>query len=279
MGDQGEVWNGPVGAAWVRHADRFDEVLRPFGEAAMSALSLRSGAGVLDVGCGTAMTTTELGRRVHPGRVVGLDLSETMLALARERIAEHGLTNVELLAADAQETELPPTSFDAVFSRFGVMFFDRPEAAFANLAGATRLGGELAFVCFQGPERNPFIAVPLLTAAAHLDLGPPIPPGAPGPFSLADPDRIRSVLEQAGWTDVTVQEGPDEAVMGAAAHVEDLAARVLEQNPLTCRALGSASDGTRAAAVAAVAEALAGHEAEGSIRMGAGTWVVHARRM
>lgn len=276
--EQAKVWNGTSGRAWTRHADDFDEVLAPFGRAAMDVLDLGPGSSVLDVGCGTGATARELARRVAPGRVTGIDISEPMLDEARARTSAERLGNVEFVHADVEQLDPSPGSHDAVFSRFGVMFFGDPERAFANLAAAVRGDGELGFICFKGPGDNPFIAVPLLTAAAHVDLGELPPPDSPGPFSLADPDRIRSILGAAGWTDVVVTDGPDRTDMGPAGDPVGLAWRVLEQNPLSCRALERSDPEQRNAAVDAVAAALAGHAEGDRIRMGAGTWVVHARR-
>src|SRR6185369_15072156 len=172
---------------------------------AMDAAAVAAGERVLDVGCGCGSTTIELARRAGPtGHVVGADISGPMLADARARTAAAGLGNVELVHADAQTHAFPPSAFDLVFSRFGVMFFADPTAAFANLRGALRPGGRLAFVCWRSLPENPWMAVPLMAALQHLP--PPTIPGPedPGPFSFADRGRVERILGGAGWSDVTV---------------------------------------------------------------------------
>src|SRR5262249_6517301 len=147
---------------------------------------------VLDVGCGTGQTSIELARRAGPGgAVTGIDISAPMLARARARAADAGARTVTFLDADAQTHRFDPASLDVCFSRFGIMFFAAPDAAFANLRSALRPAGRLAFVCWQSMRDNPWMLVPLMAAAAHITLPPPPAPDAPGPFSFADADRVR----------------------------------------------------------------------------------------
>ena len=166
--------------------------------------------------------------------------------------------------------------FDAAFSRMGVMFFDRPEVAFSAVRAALEPGGRLAFVCFAAPAANPFITVPTGAALARLGGAPVPPPGAPGPFSFADPDRVRNVLETAGFESVEMNPGPDEVTLGPAGRLEELARQALEQNPQATMAMAANPD-ARDSAVAAAANALGEHVTDGEVRLGAGTWVVEAR--
>ena len=280
--EQTVLWNEVVGEAWVRHADRFDATLEPFGAATFERLDLQSGERVVDIGCGAGRTTLDAAARVHPGEVVGLDVSAPLLAEARRRA--HGLVvgNVRFVEADLGSPDAAASlasseSFDVAFSRFGVMFFADPLAAFSNLARTMVPNGRLGFVCFQGPERNPFITVPVLTAAAHLAMAPLPGPDEPSPFSLADPARIRSLLGAAGFGQISIDAGPDRATLGNDQDLQAMAARLLEQNPSTAPALMAADAERRSAAVQAVAEALAGHVTDGEVRLGAGSWIVQAR--
>lgn len=274
--EQAALWNDSVGDAWVRHADHYDATLGPFGREVMDRLELRPGDRVLDVGCGAGHTTLELASRVAPGEVLGVDLSVAMVDEAVRRAAAGGVANVHLLEADVQSLPLAVDAYDVAFSRFGVMFFSEPLVAFSHLAAAMVPGGRLGFSCFQGPAVNPFIVVPVLAAASHLDLAPMPDPGAPGPFSLADPDHTAALLGAAGLEGVTIEPGPDEAVLGGADDLEALATRVLEQNPATGPPLARAASGVRRAAVAAAARALGEHRQGDDVRMGAGTWIVLA---
>ena len=158
---------------------------------------------MLDVGCGTGDTTRVAARRAVDGDALGVDLSTGMLARGRERAAEEGLTNVTFEQADAQVEPFADGRFDVVISRFGVMFFSDPVAAFANLARATRPGGRLALVVWQPFAGNEWVEVPRAALALGRDL-PPIPEDVPGPFGLADPDRVERILGDAGWSDVVL---------------------------------------------------------------------------
>ncbi len=271
---QFELWNDAVGGAWVDHADAYDHTLAPFGASVIERLAPQPGERVLDVGCGTGATTRALATLVDPGGVLGLDLSARMLDEAARRAEAAGLGNVEFLAADVQHAWFAHEPFDVAFSRFGVMFFPDPVLAFSNIAAALRPGGRLGFVCFQSPAVNPFMLVPVLAGAAQLSGLTPPAPGAPGPFSLADPDHLATLLDSAGFESVEIDAGPDEAVLHGADDLEALAARLLEQNPMTAPALARSTPTTRLRAVRATAEALEEHRGGDVVRLGAGTWIV-----
>lgn len=233
----------------------------------------------MDVGCGTGSTTLELASQAAPADVLGVDFSAQMIGEADRRAVAAGAPNVRLLEADVQSVPLGVDAYDVVFSRFGVMFFSEPVVAFSNLAVALVSGGRLGFVCFQAPAANPFIVTPVLAAARHLEMPPMPPPGAPGPFSLADPDRTAALLRAAHFEDVTIEEGPGEAELGGAGDLDVLATRLLEQNPSTGPALAEASPNLRRAAVDAAAQALGEHRQGEVLRMGAGTWIVLGRSL
>jgi len=205
-------WNGIEGRAWVEHQPRYDEMLGPLGTYALDAACLQPGHRVLDVGCGCGDTTLESAWRVGPaGGVVGADRSALMLRRARERAATLGLANVEFVLTDVQVHRFPPASYDAVVSRFGLMLFTDPDAAFTRLARALRPGGHLSFVTWREAMTNAWFTLPLAAAGEHVDLSQvDVPPG-PGPFAFADADLVRGVLRGAGFVDVRL-ESIDEPV-------------------------------------------------------------------
>jgi SAM-dependent methyltransferase len=206
-------WNDAAGRTWADLQDRIDRQIRPLGLAAMERLALASGEHVLDVGCGCGDTSLELARRVGAeGGVLGLDISAPMLEVARGRAEAAGARNLAFHEADAQTAALP-ASRDAVFSRFGVMFFADPTAAFANLRSALRPGGRLGFVCWRPLAENLWMRLPAETAAGLVPPAPPPEPGAPGPFAFADPDRVRRILAEAGFTGIDLTPH-DEAIGG-----------------------------------------------------------------
>ena len=210
--EQAEAWNGPEGEHWAAHGEHAPSDI---DVAVLDAAGVGDADRVLDVGCGTGQTTLAAARRARSGHAVGLDLSGPQLARARALAREARLANVTFEQGDAQVHPLPAGGFDVAISRFGVMFFADPVAAFANVGRALAPGGRLAFVCPQAAADQPWFVEPLAGLEAALpatgaDGDDPGDPGAgaddgdpgPGMFSLADPDRIVAVLTAAGFTDV-----------------------------------------------------------------------------
>ena len=208
-----EFWS-EMAPTWLELEDRLDEVAGPPGQWAMERLGLASGERVLDIGCGLGRTSRALAGAVGPeGHVVGLDISEGMLRAARDHAARAGVTNVEFVHGDAQVHDLGAARFDAAYSRFGVMFFADPVAAFTNIHRSIRPGGRISFVCWQSGLENEWALVPAAAAMAALGATPQMPgPDEPGPFSLADPGRVRSILAGAGFSSVEVDQRNDLAV-------------------------------------------------------------------
>jgi SAM-dependent methyltransferase len=203
--DQQQFWDSRA-QAWERRADSLDSIADSYGRPVMDALGLESAQRVMDIGCGPGSTAIELARRVGPkGEVVGVDIAPGMVAAAGRRAAAAGVTNVRFLVADAQTDPLGD-SFDAAFSRFGVMFFDDPVAAFANIGRSLKPGGVLACAVWGPLADNPWMFVPTLAAVQVLNTELTLPePGRPGPFSLDQADRVNEVLTAAGWADVAVE--------------------------------------------------------------------------
>jgi SAM-dependent methyltransferase len=288
---QAERWNGTGGEAWARRQETLDRVVGPLGEIALTAAALTAGERVLDVGCGCGDTAIDIAARVGPtGAVLGLDVSGPMLARARERLTSGDASArapVDFVLADASTHALPPAAFDVLFSRFGVMFFDDPAAAFTNLARALRPGGRLAFVCWRAQDQNPWAAMPLATAAkvAFGEAPPPKPPaGAPGPFAFADSARVTRILTEAGFADVRMSPADRDVPLGpsgAGTTRDDVVAYLEEVGP-AARLLAELTPEKRAEARAALADALAAlpvrAEGDASVWLGAAVWIVTATK-
>jgi SAM-dependent methyltransferase len=207
MSDTFSAWDGADGERWAAEADRYDRMSRRFCDAILEALAPAPGELVLDVGCGNGALLLAVAEGVGPaGAVTGLDVSSPMLAVAGRRAVQRSLGNVDLIHGDAQVAEIPPASFDALISRFGVMFFDNPTAAFTNLAGALRPDGRIVFTCWRELLANDWIMVPAAAALKHVPMPELGDEGRPGPFSFADPDQVRTVLGGAGFTDIELAE-------------------------------------------------------------------------
>ena len=193
-----EFWNNAAGLTWAECQAQLDRQLAILGAAAMRSLAPAAGERILDIGCGCGETSYALAERVGAtGAVLGVDISEPMLAVARQRSGTPGSATPDFLQADAQTADLGEAGFDAVFSRFGVMFFNDPAAAFANIRRALKPGGRLAFVCWRPMAENPWMRVPMEAALPLLPPQPPADPTAPGPFAFADSERVRGILDRS----------------------------------------------------------------------------------
>jgi SAM-dependent methyltransferase len=275
--EQIRYWNEQGGPRWVQRQQQLDTQINPLGLAAMQRAGVKAGEHVLDVGCGCGQTSLELAERVGPtGSVLGIDISQPMLARAQERQHELGLTNLEFVHADAQTYQCERERFDLIFSRFGVMFFADPVAAFANLSKMLRPAGRLCFVCWQTIEKNDWARVPLLAATQHIQPPTPPPPGAPGPFAFADPNRVRHILQAGGFKDVSCESYEAELNMGGATTVDEAVEFSLEIG-MVARLLGDADVVVRTRVAQAVREALAPYVSQHGVRLHGAAWIVLAR--
>ena len=272
-------WNEQAGPRWVRLQGLLDVQLAPLGDAMMDTLALAAGERVLDVGCGCGDTTLAIARRVGAtGSVTGLDISGVMVERARQRAREAGLTNVRFEIADAQTHRLEPGGFDALFSRFGVMFFTDPVAAFTNLRAALRPGGRLGFVCWQAMQHNPWLMEPLKVAAQHLVVPPPPAPDAPGPFAFADPDRVRDIVSGAGFAAVAIDDRSAQLTLGPSADIEQVADFLMQMGP-TATALREADPEVQQRVASDMRAMLVPYQTADGVVMSAKAWIVTARQV
>lgn len=269
-------WNEEGGRRWTTFAHRTVVLFAPLTEKLIGLASPRAGEQVLDVGCGTGATVLELARHVGPqGHVLGVDVSHIIAAMAKAAVAAQGVTNAEILVADAGRHDFPSGAFDLVFSQFGVMFFVDPVAAFKNLRRALRPNGRLVFGCWRDMEDNPWFTVPL---EAAKPLAPPLeppPPDAPGPLAFKDRKRLESILNGAGFSDVTISRQDQLLRMGAPN--ERAAAEHAANAGPTARLLASVDPTVKLKAIDAIARALESYTSEDGIRLGSSIWLVSAK--
>ncbi|MFB6441609.1 class I SAM-dependent methyltransferase [Streptomyces sp. NPDC056411] len=272
---QAEAGNGADGEFWTRQQDRTERRFRHLTPHLLTAAGLRPESRVVDIGCGAGGTTLAAARIATGGSVLGVDLSGQMLAAARGRAAAAGLRQVTFAQADAQVYAFRQGDFDLAISRFGVMFFADPAAAFARIAGALRPGGRLAFLCWRGLPENPYLSVPFGALAPYVQLPDLGAPGAPGPFSLEDADRIRALLAGAGFQRIAVRAVNEPLWMGA--DPDDVVASLLEM-PMSRAMFEGIGAERRDEALAALRGALAGHQGPDGVLLGGAAWLVTAVR-
>jgi SAM-dependent methyltransferase len=271
-----ELWNGPSGENWIRFDEHHNRGLRPWGEAMLAAAAPAAGERVLDIGCGTGWTTRAAARAVGDGHALGVDISEMLVARAAATAEEEGVPNVAFTVGDAQVHPFEAGSLDLAISRFGVMFFADPVAAFANVGRALAPGGRLAVACWQELAHNHWILVPFGAMTAEVGRPEPPPPDAPGPWSLADPDRVRSVLGAAGFKGVALETVEAPMFMG---DTVDEAYDFIRASSNARMLLEGKDPETAARALAALHTALEGLEmGDEGIALPGRAWVVTATR-
>ncbi|MGO9818574.1 MAG: class I SAM-dependent methyltransferase [Acidocella sp.] len=277
---QKAYWSEIAAPKWLSLGGAMEARLARISDAVIAAAGLKPGERVLDIGCGAGRTSQEAAHAVgEAGYVLGIDIAAPMIEAARAHAAaeaEAGMAPVEFAIADAQTERFTPP-FDVLLSRFGVMFFENPTAAFANLRASTRPGGRLVFAAWAPLSLNPHWEIPLRLVEALVGTGAPRVPHAPGPLAFDDPAYVHDILSAAGWRGVEVRA---EAVFLRGASQEEEARVACFMGPagalLDEKKAGAEA---RAAATEAVREALPGFAAiapDGSVRLPATIQLVTA---
>jgi ubiquinone/menaquinone biosynthesis C-methylase UbiE len=270
--EQSDYWNGEAGRRWTALQDSQDRLFTPITAALFEAAAPKRGEGVIDIGCGAGATT--LAAAESTGRALGADLSAPMLARARERAAQTG-SPARFVQADATTYDFAAEEADLLISRFGVMFFADPAKAFANLRRGVRRGARLVFACWQEPKLNPHLMLAYKAATKHAPPLPKLGPEDPGPFSFADEARVKRVLGEAGFSEVTLTPHAFTLDAGVGEGVDNAVAKSLEIGPAS-RALAGQPEEVRAAAVAEIRAAFAAVAQGDQVPLGAAVWIVGA---
>jgi SAM-dependent methyltransferase len=276
-------WRGALGAKWAEHSRMLDALFQPFAAAALAGLGDVAGRRVLDLGCGAGDSCFALAEMTGPeGVVIGLDVSPDLTAMAAAERARRGASNVALLCSDAAGLRLGQPA-EALHSRFGAMFFDRPRDAWARLRANMAPGAPLSVICWRGVKENGWAFLPLAAATPHLPSVAAPPSGGPGPFAWAKPEAsFLPVLQGAGWRDVAYRAVDAELPVGAGLPgfetdpLEAALAFALSIGPAASRLRGAPARAA-AAARAAIREALAATVRDGAARVSGACWLVTAR--
>ncbi len=262
---QQEFWTDLAGPTWVAQMDAMDAKLAPVLDGVLARAKLQSGDHVLDIGCGAGTSTIAAAQQAgKSGRVHGADISATLLKVAAARSSD--LPAVTYSVSDAQSHSFEAESYDCLISRFGVMFFEDPEAAFINMALALRPGGRMAFATWGAIPENHYFTLPARVAKTVIGAVPKTDPDAPGPFAFREPPRVLSILKAAGLKDITVQETP--LLLTPGGDAQAVARLMCEIGPAE-RALThfEANSEGRSSLIEALADALAPHQTAEGIRI------------
>lgn len=272
--EQAAAWDGHEGDMWTEHAERYERAAWRHEQRFLDAGLIADDSQVLDVGCGTGKSTRDVAGLASRGAVLGVDLSAAMLQRAREETQATGLTNVTYEQADAQIHPFLPDAFDVAMSSFGAMFFNDPVAAFTNIGRGVRSGGTLALLAWRELHRNEWL-VGLRGALAMGRQLPEPPPDAPTPFSLADPDRVRGILGQAGYTDVGFE--PIDEPIEVGKDVDDAFAFTQVMGIVEGLSHDLDAD-AKAEAMDNIRKLLAEHETSDGVLLGTSAWLITARK-
>jgi SAM-dependent methyltransferase len=271
--EQLRAWDGDEGAYWADKAEYFERALAAYHDPFFAAAAVGVADRILDVGCGTGLTTRDAARRATSGSALGVDLSSRMIEHARSRAVAEGIGNVSFEQVDAQIHPFEPGTFDVAISQTGAMFFGDLTAAFVNVGRALKPGGRLVLLSWQPPANNAWVRELTGALAAGRDLPAP-PPDAPGPFSLEDPERVRAILEAAGFGEIEHQGITADMWFG---HDLDDAYRFV------LGLLGWMLDGLdhagRARALDGLRSTVTAHETGGGVIYESAAWIVRATRM
>ena len=270
--EQTTLWNGLAGRAWVEEQELLDHMFKPFEDLLVEAVSAGSGRRVLDVGCGAGSTTLAVARLLGAkGRCTGIDISDPMIVAARSR-SKREKTPASFIHANAQIHAFEPGSFDTIISRFGVMFFDDPVRAFANLRNAARNGAEFRFLAWRSAAENPFMTTAERAAAPLLPNMPARRPDAPGQFAFADRRRVYCILEASGWAEIDIQP-----IDIACTLPENALVRYLTRLGPVGRILQDADEQTRTHVIETVRDAFDPYVHGSDVRFNAACWMASSR--
>ncbi len=272
--DMAAAWDGPDGDHWTEQAEHYERTTRPHRERLVGAGLIGTGDAVMDVGCGTGALTRAAARLATGGSALGVDLSGRMLERARELTAAEGVGNASYEQADAEVHPLGEDRFDVLVSSFGCMFFGDPARAFANLARALRRDGRVGLLVWRELADNEWVSTIRGSLAAGRTL--PVPPaGAPGPFGLADADRVRGLFTRVGLVDVELNRVDEPMDFGATA---EEAFDFVSGMGFTRAVTADLDAGARETALASLRDALAAAQTGDGVVFGSSAWLVLARK-
>ncbi len=273
--DQIAYWNGPNGQRWTDRQASQDVLLAPVSQILIDRIAPKTGDRIVDIGCGCGATSIALAERVAPdGFVLGVDISAPMLERARQ-LAPKALP-LDFVQADATVYPFEPASFDLLVSRFGVMFFAEPVVSFRNLRKALRPQARVVFACWREPKENPWMMAPLQAVYRHVPRLPQVGPEDPGPFAFAGEERVKRILQEAGYADIAMEARNIALDIAIGRGLDAATGAALEIGP-SARALDGHPPEVRAAARESVRELLTPYARGQTVPLPGSIWIVTAK--
>ncbi|MDA7429338.1 class I SAM-dependent methyltransferase [Primorskyibacter aestuariivivens] len=263
---QADYWASPAGLKWIEHEHALDSAMAGMLRMMLDVAEIGASDRVIDIGCGTGASTLDAARRAPDGTVLGVDISDPLLARAADRVNASGLKNASFLLADAQTYDFSAQPFDLLVSRLGMSFFSDSVAALKNLSNALNKDGKMVFVCWASVEKNPWFAIPKSAAEERLGALPKGNPLAPGPTAFQDCDRVADLMDRAGVSDIEAR--PVDILLTPPGGVEGAARAASKVGPAA--RIMKAHNGTKADEAAienAVMEAFEGFDDAGTARV------------
>ena len=273
---QSDDWAGEMGEKWNTHLDQFESMIEPVGNALLTFADIEAGDTVIDIGCGGAATSFQIAAAVGPdGHVTGLDLSPVLIETAKSKSKNLKFDNIDFIHGDAASIRLDRT-YDRLFSRFGVMFFKDPYAAFAHMRDFLKPAGRVAFSCWGPPPANPWVFELMDIARKYVEV-PQADPKAPGPFAFSDTDYVTDIMSKAGFTDIKFKAWEGNQYLGGRGATAEIASRFLMDALFVGEALKAESEAVRASAYDDLVELLQDRESEKGVALKAHAWLVSAK--
>ncbi len=256
---QKEFWSGSGGDVWVNKQSEMDIMLNPLGTKAIGKLDLSGVTKIIDIGCGCGATTLEIAKQLGEGEIIGVDISEPMLARAAQNASDQSLSNANFQVLDVQVDDMP-SDFDIAFSRFGVMFFEDPYQAF-----------------WQNPSLNPWQSLSIQVIKEFLDLPSP-PPKSPGPFAFEDKNYISDILNQSNFKDLEIEDNQEDIVMFSGKSIEEACEDYLTINPVVTEMLKNSKEELKDEILKALILKFSEFHNGDGLLFPSATWIVTARK-
>ena len=272
--EQKEFWNEKKGKIWVSLESNIDKMLGPLGHHAIKILNPKSGEKILDIGCGTGSTSQSLSKLVgENGLITGIDISEPILRFAKNQLDNRNIKNIDFIQEDAQTFNLSNFNYDAIFSRFGIMFFEDPFFAFKNIKKSLNSRGRITFICWSNREENDWITLSSKVASQFLELPPKNNPREPGPFAFEEYSYIKEILTKSGWKNINIKNHKENIIVGKT--LDHAAAFLSKMGPMSVP-FENSNEKTKAKVIEALKECYSKYLIPKGVEFHFSTWIVSA---